>query len=274
MRVTVQNPSPVVSASLKVFFLAEDGSVITTFDRFVCPRGSETFAVRMPSGSVGAVRVESLAWSAPGDPFVNSVPVVAEVEVVRYTSDFAVPLEAASYRLLPSQGYTWQEGGRRVQGRPVLAFPLVANNWPLAGETVNLGIQNTVNQPGVTGVAVLVYDEHGLAGHSCLSVSENQVAYLDLNALSILDPGSKGALVISATYWQHPSPPDVQTPWVVGLSGVAGGGLLVPSGTVGDRMTAMTGIPLPPSPGWLPPGLPALCPPPTAAPTVTPTRTP
>ncbi|UCE20102.1 MAG: hypothetical protein JSV84_07100, partial [Gemmatimonadota bacterium] len=176
--ITVQNLSSTVSTVIQVDFLEADGSVIVTMDGAICPGGAEDFTLpvigTLPGQEVGAVRVESQDWN------VQSV-----VSLVKY--DGNVMMEAVAYNALPSH---W------VTDVDVVAFPGLhkdAQGW-ISG----IAIQNLNPSPGITDLAVLIYDQNGFLDSVSESIEANQVKYIDLNTWDVISPGFVGMAVISA----------------------------------------------------------------------------
>lgn len=270
-RIYVQNLSGSVAAKVKVYFLDNGGGIITTMVDWVCPRGSQAFYLplvnNLPGNYVGAVRVESQAWTSPGDPLVSAPNITAVAELVQYNGPAgSSPLQAVAYNLIPeNEGYTWQAGagqGGLSSGVGLIAVPSLLQRGNTLGLETNLAVQNIVPYPGFTDFVLFIYDQNGLIDYVCEQLSQQSVEYIDFSTWGIINAGFKGSAVISATYWQH----NVFAPTGASLRNLVGLGAVkiervVPNGTLaiaGDVASASEGFPMPP--GFDFGGFPVVCP--------------
>jgi hypothetical protein len=255
--VQVQNRSSTTAAKVKVYLLDRGGDVVTALVDWICPRGSQWFFLPavydLPANWVGAVRVESQEWWAPGDPAVQAPDIAGVVTLSRY-NDVArtQATEAIAYNLLPeSRAYDWPTGNGRGDldsGVGLIAIPNLVKDLGTTGLTTELAIANVVPQPGFTNVAVLIFDQNGLVDVTCENLSEQQAVYIDLQTWGHISPGFTGSAIISATFWDHEAfQPDGQyLRNVVGLAAVAiqRARTSVGDGSAGDQATGDVGIPL------------------------------
>lgn len=220
-RIYVQNMSGVMAAKVKVYFLDHKGGVITTLVDWVCPRGEQSFYLplvnNLPGQYVGAVRVESQVWQAPGEGLAMAPPLAAVAELTQYASAArTTPVQAIAYNLFPQeQGYVWQVGCgsgaptawcswyNSYSGVGLIAIPSFLQRGNALQVQTELAIQNLVPKPGFTDFALFVYDQNGLLDFVCEKLNEKQVEYIDLSTWGWISPGFKGSAVISATYWEH-----------------------------------------------------------------------
>jgi hypothetical protein len=210
--VQVQNLSGVTAAKVKVYFLDRSGGVITTLVDWICPRGSQTFFLpviaALPGHWVGSVRVESQDWWTPGAPAVQYSNISGVVTLIKYTdaarSDTA---EAIAYNLLNEQlSFNWQIGSGRggtESGVGLVGVPSFLKDRIGTGVTTELSIANLVPKPGFTDFAMYIYDQNGLIDFLCQKLNSMQVEYINLENWGYLNPGFKGSVVISATFWEH-----------------------------------------------------------------------
>jgi hypothetical protein len=212
-QVQVQNMSLITNAKVKVYFLDRGGDVITTLVDWICPGGSQSYylpiVAQMPGNWVGAVRVESQEWFAPGNPAVEGPSVTAVAQLVKYADiGRTQPLEAVAYTLLPEQrAFDWQLGAGRgglYSGVGLIGIPSFMKDVGSSGLTTELSIANVVPKPGFTDFVIYIYDQNGLIQNMCEKLHEKQVEYIDVGAnLSFLPDGFKGSAVISAVFWEH-----------------------------------------------------------------------
>jgi hypothetical protein len=253
--VQVQNQSSSAAAKVKLYLLDRSGDVITTLVDWICPLGSQTFflpAVRgLPGDWVGAVRIESQAWSAPGDPTVQAPNIAGVVALTRYyDAARSQPAESIAYNLLPEwRSFDWPMGsgwGGPASGIGLIAIPSLAKDVGATRLTTELAIANVVPQPGYTNLALLIYDRNGLVDLTCRKLSEQQVDYVDLAAWGHITPGFRGSAIISATYWDH----EVLKPdggFLRNVVGLAAAAIERPRSGLdyaGDQATGDYGIPL------------------------------
>jgi hypothetical protein len=197
---------------VKVYFLDRSGGVITTLVDWICPRGSQTFFLpviaALPGHWVGSVRVESQDWWTPGAPAVQYSNISGVVTLIKYTdaarSDTA---EAIAYNLLNEQlSFNWQIGSGRggtESGVGLVGVPSFLKDRIGTGVTTELSIANLVPKPGFTDFAMYIYDQNGLIDFLCQKLNSMQVEYINLENWGYLNPGFKGSVVISATFWEH-----------------------------------------------------------------------
>jgi len=163
----------------------------------------------LPGNWVGAVRVESQDWFAPGNPSVTG-PNVAGVVYMEKHADIArtQPLEAVAYTLLSEQRtLDWQLGsgnGGLESGVGRIGIPSFFKDRGATGLTTELAIANLVPKAGSTDFVVYIYDQNGLVQSLCEKLGAGHVEYIDLAAdLGFLPLGFKGSAVISAVAWDH-----------------------------------------------------------------------
>jgi len=209
----VQNLSSTLNAKVKVVFLDASGGIITALTDWICPRGSRTYHLsliaNLPGRWVGSARVESQNWFAAGSLSVPAPNILSVAELVRYSDPtHATALEGLAYPLLTeAEAFDWQTGppaqplcpGPGCIGR--LALPAVSESDT---STTEIALQNLVSQPGLTNVAVFLYDQNGLLDILCQTLNSQQLEYIDLAGWGYINPGFKGSAVISATAWDHP----------------------------------------------------------------------
>ncbi|MFN8496462.1 MAG: carboxypeptidase-like regulatory domain-containing protein [Anaerolineae bacterium] len=270
-RIYVQNLSGTTAAKVKVYFLDHGGGIVTTMVDWVCPRGAQLFYLplvnNLPGNYVGAVRVESQAWTSPGDPLVSAPNITATAELVQYSgSTGSSPTQAVAYNLISeNEGYTWQAGagqGGLSSGVGLIAVPSLLQRGNSLGLETSLAIQNIVPYPGFTDFVLFIYDQNGLIDYVCEQLGQQSVEYIDFSTWGVINAGFKGSAVISATYWQH----DVFAPNGAALRNLVGLGAVkiervVPNGSLpiaSDVASASEGFPMPP--GFDFGGFPVVCP--------------
>jgi len=211
--VVVQNLSSVFNAKVKVYFKDRSGDIVTTLVDWVCPRGSQSFYLPaiadLPGNWVGSVRVESQAWSLPGQPVVEAQAVSGMVQLIKYPDIMRLSTtEAIAYNLLQEyDAYDWSIGSGRggsTSGASVLAVPSLLKDLVGTGVTTELAITNFVDIPGFTDFAVIIFDQNGALDYVCQKLNEKQVEYIDMQTWGYVNPGFKGSAIISAVYWHHP----------------------------------------------------------------------
>ncbi|MFQ5460467.1 MAG: SdrD B-like domain-containing protein, partial [Anaerolineae bacterium] len=174
--VHVQNLSAATAARVKVYFLDRAGGVVATVVDWICPNGSQAFALpviaALPGSWVGALRIESQDWFAPGNPPVAAPNVAGVVHMEKY-ADVArtQALEAVAYTLLPEQrALFWQLGlgrGGLESGVGRIGIPSFFKDRGATGLTTELAVANVVPKAGATDFAILIYDQNGLVQSLC-----------------------------------------------------------------------------------------------------------
>lgn len=205
--VFVTNHSLADPATVRVSLRGEAGQVGATETKAICPGGTEVFGG--PTASVGAaatvgtVLVESLP--DPSAPAVEPPPVSAVAEVrQRNVNVPADTLQGVSVNLQPMPAASDAPPPSGVgPGHGLLAVPIVADDLNGTGLATELVIANTIDAPGSTDVAVLVYDQNALVNVQCRALGPGATAYLDLRATHGVVSGFKGSAVVSATAWSH-----------------------------------------------------------------------
>jgi subtilisin family serine protease len=198
----VQNLSSVVNAQVKVYFMDASGDIITTLVDWICPRGSQTFYLpvinNLPGHYVGAVRVESQNWWAPGGPSVDAPYILSVADLIRFEGPARTQtLEAISYNLFGEcEVFRWQAGDN--SGTGLIGIPSILKDSD--GVTSEIAIQNVNPNPGYTDFVIYVYDQNGLLGYVCEKLNEKQVEYINLDSWGYVSPGFTGSWVIEAVY--------------------------------------------------------------------------
>ncbi len=210
--IVVQNLSIIASAKVKVYFLDRSGGVLATVADWLCPLGARTFFLpaiaTLPGRWSGAARVESQDWFTPGGPATTGPNIQAVALLLRY-SDLARSevQEAMAYNLLPEHGaFDWSLGegtGGTSSGVGRIGIPSLIKQGQLSGVTSELAIANVVAKPGLTNLAIFLYDQNGLLDYVCQTLANSQVEYVDLASWGFVNPGFRGAAIISATSWSH-----------------------------------------------------------------------
>ena len=254
--IQVQNLSGTYQAKVKVYFLDRSGGVITTIVDWICPRGSQTFALplinSLPGNWVGHARVESQEWWTPGNKPTDP-PRIQSVALLEKYSDPARTQrrEAVAYNGLTEQvAFDWQVGklaGGTQSGSAVLAVPLLSKGN--RGITSEVAITNLVTKPGFTDFAIYIYDQNGLIDALCQKLHQQQVEYIDLGTWGYVPQNFLGSAVISATFWEH-EVFDGRGDFVRNLVGLGGvvveriGGTSSDPDLPGDESKAFEAVPL------------------------------
>ncbi|MSP14305.1 MAG: hypothetical protein EXR62_15295 [Chloroflexi bacterium] len=240
--VTVQNLSKRSKARVKVYFLDNNNSIITTQVDWLCEGGPHTFILPfsdVQSGLyVGSVRIESQDYWSPGDPPVEA-PNILSIITVRnpqtgqgfsYNALVDVPPANSNTIMVPSVQRQWRDA--TVAGR----------TW-----STELAIKNLNSNPGITFFRIDFYDQNGYLTSLCRLLNQGQVIYEKLDDIASIGRGFSGSAVLQVT-----------------SSTQSGGGALgvvtVQHGTgTGDVLMGSQGFPISPQQYPSPPAL--LCPP-------------
>jgi hypothetical protein len=193
--IQVQNLSSVHNAMVKVEFLDQSGGIIDSLVEWICPRGSQRFYLPAidrlagPGGRpyVGWARIESQHWWGPGDPDVDAPFVLAIVDLTNYSTGqglaynaFPRPPAKVKFVALPSLR----------KGR-VDPFGPTGATW-----TSEIAVTDLDPTPSVVTFRIGFYDQNGLLYSICQTFSENQVDYLDLRQMGIIQVGWQGSALI------------------------------------------------------------------------------
>ncbi len=210
--IVVQNLSNLAAAKVKVYFLDQSGGVLATVADWLCPLGARTFFVpaiaALPGRWLGGARVESQDWFTPGGPATTGPNIQAVALLLRYSDLSRSEVQAAmAYNLLSEQGaFDWSLGsgaGGPSSGVGRIGVPRLGKDADASGVTSELAIANVVTKPGLTDMAVYLYDQNGLVDYVCETLANGQMEYIDLASWGFLSPGFRGAAVVSATAWSH-----------------------------------------------------------------------
>jgi hypothetical protein len=184
--IQVQNLSSIYNAKVKVVFLDNGGGIITTLVDWICPRGSQNFYLPvindLPGQYVGAAIVSSQGWLSPGDPPVDATRVTSVVNLINYDTG-----QALAYNALTTQ---------QARGVGVVGLPLIVRENQ--GLTSEIAIQNLNPYPGHTTFMLNIFSSSGLVDSFCFSLGRQQVLYLPLDNIRVLNKGFRGSAVISA----------------------------------------------------------------------------
>ncbi len=260
-RVHVQNSSSLIAADVTLTLLNAAGESVGQMTQLLCPRGSTGFDIR--NEAVKAVRVEGVAHE--GEP-AAPIPVNGSVEISLSPSPF-IPRQTMSYELMAATpGYTWGQGADQAMGTALVSLPRVQKHSLEESLLTRVALQNTASGAGPMQVAVLAYNLGGLMGYECVSLTGNEVKYIDVNDRDWLPPDFRGSLVISATHWERPA--GATAPTQVGLIATLSEQLqLADPSAPRDQAWAVAGVQLPPTPGLVArEGLSIVCPAPTPTP--------